>query len=34
MVDNYTIVIYGWKIEGYDEVRKINKKLEKIDEEY
>ena len=34
MIDNHTIVIYGWKIEGSDEVRKIDKKLEKIDEEY
>lgn len=34
MIDNHTIVIYGWKIEGSDEVRKISRKLEKIDEEY
>ena len=34
MLDNHTIVIYGWKIEGSDEVRKINRKLEKVDEEY
>lgn len=34
MIDNHTIVIYGWKIEGSDEVRKIGKKLEKVDEEY
>lgn len=34
MIDNYTIVIYGWKIEGNDEVRKIGKKLEKVDDEY
>jgi hypothetical protein len=34
MIDNHTIVIYGWKIEGSDEIRKIDKKLEKIDEEY
>lgn len=34
MIDNHTIVIYGWKIEGSDEVRKIVKKLEKIDEEH
>ena len=34
MIDNHTIVIYGWKIEGNDEVRKIGKKLEKVDEEY
>jgi len=34
MIDNYTIVIYGWKIEGSDEVRKVGKKLEKVDEEY
>jgi len=34
MIDNHTIVIYGWKIEGSDEVRKINRKLEKINEEY
>ena len=34
MIDNHTIVIYGWKIEGSDEVRKIGKKLEKVNEEY
>lgn len=34
MIDNYTIVIYGWEIEGNDEVRKIGKKLEKVNEEY
>ena len=34
MIDNHTIVIYGWKIEGNDEVRKIGKKLENVDEEY
>ena len=34
MIDNNTVVIYGWKIEGSDEVRKIGKKLEKVDEEY
>lgn len=34
MIDNHTIVIYGWKIEGSDEVHKINKKLEKADEGY
>ena len=34
MIDNHTIVIYGWKIEGSEEVRKIGKKLEKVDEEY
>jgi len=34
MLDNHTIVIYGWKIEGSDEVRKIGRKLEKVDDEY
>ena len=34
MIDNHTIVIYGWKIEGSDEVRKISKKLEKVDEDF
>ena len=34
MIDNHTIVIYGWKIEGSNEVRKIGRKLAKIDEEY
>jgi len=34
MIDNHTIVIYGWQIEGSDEVRKVDKKLEKADEDY
>lgn len=34
MIDNHTIVIYGWKIEDIDEIHKIRKKLEKIDEDY
>ena len=34
MIDNHTIVIYGWQIEGPDEVKKLDKKLSKIDEEF
>lgn len=33
-VDNYTTVVFGWKVEGYDKVKKLQKKLEEIDEDY
>ena len=33
-LDNYTKAIYGWKIEGSKNVRKIEDELEKINENY
>jgi hypothetical protein len=34
MIDNYTVVLYGWRIEDQKEINKFVKKLEKIDEDY
>lgn len=34
MIDYRTVVLYGWKVEGCDEVRKLAKKLEKVNEDY
>ena len=33
-LDNYTRVVYGWKIEGSKNVEKFEKGLEKINENY
>lgn len=33
-LDNYTRSIYGWKIEGRENVHKFNTKLEKVNENY
>lgn len=33
-LDNYTRVIYGWKVEGNENYKKFTKGLEKINENY
>ena len=33
-LDNYTTLIYGWLIEGRENVKKFNKDLEELDENY
>lgn len=33
-LDNYTRVVYGWKVEGRKKVEKFEKELEKVNENY
>jgi len=33
-LDNYTRVVYGWKVEGSKKVEKFEKELEKVNEDY
>lgn len=33
-VDNMTKIVYGWKVEGYEQVETLKEKLEAINEDY
>ena len=34
MIDNYTTVLFGWKVSGREKVNKIDRDLNKFDDEY
>ena len=33
-LDNYTRIVYGWKIEGHKKIKEFEKELEKINKNY